>query len=170
MLSIILPLAPLGTSMEIQTLHQPICIPYEHPPPCNCWQARLGIMLIIQMSFSIRYAPGTILSMLLMLANLLLILSFPVLQSKKPRNQEVKEVSGNYITLGSTAIRLRPRQSHSRSMSLIVCIFPQRTHSATHCAECQVPRLSWALDLPDAMGTFCRDVLVSQLPVQRSKL
>lgn len=70
-------------------------------------------------------------------ANLLLILSFPVFQLKKSRNQEVKEVSGNYISLGTAAIRLGPRQSHFRSMSLIVCIFLHRTH----CAECQVTRL-----------------------------
>lgn len=62
--------------------------------------------------------------MLLMLANLLLILSFPVFQWKKSRNQEVKEVSGNYITLDRAAIRFGPRQSHSGSVSLIVCIFP----------------------------------------------
>lgn len=57
-----------------------------------------------------------------MQANLLLILSFPVFQLKKSRNQDVKEVFGNYITLGRAAIRLGPRQSHFRSMSLIVCV------------------------------------------------
>lgn len=76
--------------------------------------------------------------MLLMQANLLFILSFPVFQLKKSRNQEVKEVSGNYITLGRAAIRLGPRQSHFRAMSLMVCIFPHRTHRAPHYAECQV--------------------------------
>lgn len=73
-----------------------------------------------------------------MQANLLLILSFPVFQLKKSRNQDVKEVFGNYITLGRAAIRLGPTQSRFRSVSLIVCIF---LHRAPHCAECQVTRL-----------------------------